>query len=359
MPWARVADALGMRTVAVPEAAVVGAGFGALRRAARGSPLGAPTTSTWLVGERHGRGVVVRLENFGGTLYTSASAEIVPPLLVGLRLWQPSFNRFGVASANPVFDRWGDYMVLANEDVRTGLALHAHDASLAPVRAMATAGHVAAQDSMVEIFLIAPGDEALLLNAIDAAALAARALSERSAALRWNPAHLERARQWEAFALNEGLELDHATHTMRGRVRGVDVEIALDPAPNALFTTVLARFRWGLGAGLYLRRDPRGLLVARRAPALDGVGVGDADFDAQFVIDALSVPQAIEVLKSTEARRLLSELASVSAQVVMNDREVGVATMAWLGPAELWEQMQALVRVVERITPEANVGPYR
>lgn len=355
---ANVAGALGLRVVAVPEGAVVGAGFGALRRATSGPAVSGAATSTWLVGERGGVGVVVRTETIGIQFYTSVVVEIAPPLFVGLRVWQHGFGRFD-APPGAAVQLWGDFMVLARDEARARLVL-AEDGSLDALRALARLGHIGVQDGFVEVMLPSGADgEEHVRAAVDRAAELAGALARRVAGLPWHKADAERARQWETFAVNEGLDIDHVRRRMRGRVDGVEVEISSDPAPNAVYTTTLARFRWALGAGLWLRRDPRGLLVARRSPALDGVSVGERDFDAQFIVDAAAPARAVELLRDPGAREELARLASVNAHLVMNDREVIVASMAWLGPADLWSATRALVRLVDRVTPEAKVGPYR
>jgi hypothetical protein len=358
--WRSLAPAFGLAFVRVPAAVLAGAGFAALRRATEPPPIDAPASSWWMAGERDGLGVVVREDVFDRVAKTSVAVEIAPPMFVGMRMQSPGCGRFLVPHGTPADHHgFGDLAVFAHDAPRAHLYLDPRMGSknlLSALELLKSAGQVAVQDGLVEVLLSdAVTDETRLAIAIDAAVAVARAFSERGRLLPPGAADQDLRDEWESFAPEHGLTLDWT----RRRMSGGALEIGFEPLPLGALTTVRVKLRRVLAAGLHLRRDPRGRFVAKKSPKPDSVQVGDGDFDAQFVIDALAPERARAALSDASLRPLLADLGAASTELVMNDREIFSSFTGRLPAADLWSRAQALDRAASLVTPERAVGPYR
>lgn len=352
--WASIGAAFGLRFARVPDCTIIGAGFSSLRRAMEPPRVSGPTARPWLVKD----GVVVRHERLLGMDYTVVSAEITPALFVGLRMMTRGFGRFPVQPGPTDHHGWGELVVYAHDPPRAHdfLDPRAGTNAFATVTSLAGLGPVAIQDSMVESFL--PGfvtDETRIGIAVDTAAMLAKSLSDRSRAVPPSAADERLRATWERYAIEQGLAFDWTRRKMSGGA----IEIELDPLPLGVLTTTRVRFREPLAAGLHLRRDPRGRFVAKKQPAPDGVQVGDADLDAQFVIDAVSPDLARSALESATVRAILSELASTSVDLVMNDREIAVCATGAISLADLWSRCGRLDHAAQLVAKTRSAGPYR
>jgi hypothetical protein len=355
--WLSVAEQIGMRVVRVPESTIVGAGFSALKRAIEPPQITSPKTQVWIAGEREGLGVVIRLEALADGMKYVISVEIAPPLFVGLRMFTHGFMRFG-PQAGPADDPgWAELVVYSRDPLRARALLDPHGgASLyTPVHTLKAFGPVAIHDAAVESFLPHAADPIRVSIAVDAAVLVARAFSQRSRATPPSKSDETLRASWERYATEQGLSFDWP----RRRMHGEDIEIVLEPLPLGALTTMRVRFATPLGAGLHLRRDARGRFVALKSPIADAIQVGDAEFDAQFVIDAANADRARHVLRTDELRRILADLASSCVDVLMNDREVVACTTGAASLADLWSHMNALKRAAALLAREHASGPYR
>ncbi|HEY8077014.1 MAG TPA: hypothetical protein VIF62_22965 [Labilithrix sp.] len=352
---ASLASMLGLRAVRVATSTIAGGGFAAMRRATEPPAVDAKTTSTWIAGERDALGVAIGIADVGPAMYTAVRVEIAPPLSAGMRMTSPGLPRFVTPQGPADHHGFGELVVHAHDAPRAhGLLDGRMGGDLVGALGMLkNLGAVAVQDGLVEVFL---SDDARIPVALDSAVLAARILSSRAAALAPSAADESLRREWERYAVDHALTIDWP----RRRMSAAAIEIAFEPLPLGALTTIRVKFPRVLTAGLHFRRDPRGRFVAKKQPAPDDVQIGDAEFDGQFVIDAVAPDRARAIFAADPTlRALLADLASTSIELVVNDREVFASSSGRLPPADLHARATALEHAAKRIVPERATGPYR
>ncbi len=350
-----LAQALGMRVVRVADSTIAGGGFAALRRAIEPPAVDAPASSPWLAGERGGLGVAIGLADVGGRTLTAIGVEIAPPLSAGMRMTSPNFARFVVPSAAPDHHGFGALTVHAYDPPRAHALLDGRMGGdlFGELGMLGGLGAVAVQDTLLEVFL---SDDNRIPVAVDAAVACARTLSARARALAPSPADEELRRAWERYAVDRALAIDWP----RRRMSGGALEISFEPLPLGALTTIRVRFPRVLAVGLHLRPDPRGRFVAKKKPAPDNVQIGDTDFDAQFVVDAVA-PERARMLFAADPklRTILANVASSSTELIVNDREILATASGQLGGGDLAARADALEHAAARMVPERGTGPYR
>jgi hypothetical protein len=395
--WSQIAPQLGLRVAMVCEGVMIGWHFNAFRRAVAEPPTGAGDFATvpWLVGERHGVAVMVRVASINPfhqtrpvtepasldidswsnrkeqvlSPYTMCIAEVRPTLLAGLYLHNQGFDLGTSAPKMTLGDPYADaaFVSHAFDPARVRELFASVDPVGGPLtkrlmeaRALA---NVVIEDNMVGTFDAAiVCDPHVLAARLDAAVALAQDLSQRIERLSERPTDGACKQAWTALAQAQGLELDLRQWSLRGQRLGSAVEITRESRGSGIFTVLRAEFRSLLGAGLFLTREDRqelffGLHVGRAVP---NAKLGYSDFDPQFLTRNFNPPRARWLFSNPSLRRLVHDVSRWPGDFVITDRDILMAAPGDPHPEELARRLDAICAVVDALTPPPQAAtPYR
>lgn len=366
--WLEAASELRLSLAHVLETRLTGSNmsFQALRREVRQATVraGAPHAAPWLHGERDGVAVfahTITLKQTGDAAkpllptHTVAIAEIDPPLFAGLRMMSRDLGAFlGFAKGDeptlhPAID--GRFLTYAFDSGRVGeifLPGKRPDGLGDAIRDANNSCSMVIRDSSVEAIIAGAMPYADRLDAIIGFATSiAREISTRARSLRQTPLELAAREAWQRLAASLGLSVDPLRWHIFGRLGDVEVSAMLDGSPPAVSTTFRARFRTRLAYPLFLRSgvDPK---MKPGFPELD-----------RLLVLVPSHAEARTILGDPDLRAMLAEEASTS-NLVLDDVEIVLGRGGFAGTKEIAKRLQALVAIVDRMTPRMPVaGPFR
>jgi hypothetical protein len=139
----------------------------------------------------------------------------------------------------------------------------------------------------------------------------------------------------------------------------VALEVLLESASGGVYTTARAMFRTSLDCGLYVKTDHHPPLFGIFHRGGDIV-LGDPHWDRSFVVEAVHADRARSVLSPPAVRSRMLEAAEGSTDFIVNDVEVLVVHGGLQSPRGLARSLDALVALVDALTPAASSqGPFR
>lgn len=394
--WRSIAEALGFRLSAVSEGSMYGWSFASFRRELREPAMTEQKLVPWAHGLVDGALVIVRpaffydfttegavqrvidppagsgLERYPPPppLHTMVMAEIDPPLFSGLKMVTKPSARFGHPEAAQLFSlsdaRLGRrYWTIAHDRARVD-AVFAPATDLDPlVGAMLDVPPgtgIALHDGVVEVFATAAPSVLAVKVLAQRAAVIARAVSARAAALPPRASDDPLRDEWSRAASARGLAFDPRRFQISGAIRGIELEALVETGHGGLATSVRVKLRRALGCGLSLRRafeteQPGVLNFVWKIPG--NVTIGDRAFDRAFVVDALSRDAAREALSRPGVSSALVALHDVALQVLVHDEEVFAADDGCRGAAELLALLDRAVAAADALSPSLGAGAYR
>jgi len=356
-----------------------GASFEHLKRAMGAAVAREGKSSHWMYGRRRvsaGRRsrdvevfVLVNIETHGSstTTYTRTIARIDPSLLLGLAVRRASWidRAFGAPK-----------YLLGDAELDASLRVEARSpraavllttkpgvtpsigADIATLRGF----EFAISDGSVDLYTSSGvvTDAGVLAWRLDTAASLAIALEDADARLPRDPDRAALAGAWATFADVAGLTFDARRMRLGGVASDARFRIALEGDAGVLYTAITVELPRSLGLGL--RMKPQGALqfLSSLFGAQD-IELGDAAFDARFVIEGAVPAKVRAALASPVLRRALLELAHGATDVRVDDvrlffRYPIVAT----SEGQLGGLVERIRIVVDGFFPRpAAVGPYR
>lgn len=291
-----------------------------------------PDTAQWMAGRHRGHDVLVTIvatthhdhDHHSHTSYaTYAMARIDPPLLVGLKFDSRSPVSLGdLFSFSPIPDRGPQ--IAALDGVRARQLLEPRDADgfqpIAYARSL-KAHHLTVEltDNVVTVFAHDRVTSLPLLSTcLDGAVFLAQHLGGRRQSLAFSPYP-----EWPALAAEVGLTFDPLRHTLSGTYRDVAVLVALATDQGVPFTQLRAFFPRPLGLGLSLRRQGTVDSIVKFFGGQD-IELGDAVFDAAFVVQGRPEDAVRRLLWEPSARAQLVGILGRATRLVIGDRALDV-----------------------------------
>ncbi len=376
--WNEVARSLRLTLAHVAETHITGTTFQTLRREMTQGLFHARADGTgpWMHGRRHDVEVITRVvpmrharaaRKLDAPTHSVAIAEIDPPLFAGLRMLSRDLVvYFGVASnadlgltGHPSLDTRFLTYAFDHARVREVLLPYGQPDRLGEVIAHASDScSLILKDSTVEAMSLgATPDVARFDGLVDIATSIARELSARARWVHHHPLEVEAREAWQKLAASLGLSVDPLRWRIYGVLHGVDVSVTLDGSPPGVSTLFRARFRTPLPCRMVLRSEIRARNLFGRVSAESATGY--PELDGALALHTRHLAQARAALGDASARSMLATEAS-SSNLVLDDREITIGRGGFASTREIKQRLQALVAIVDRITPGLPAaGPFR